>query len=171
MKIRMNKLGIFVITAVIATFVGVGMASADQQSIIGHYAMSGFSSCQLNTSPVTPGNPGIMEADYIFNQNGTGSATQWTSATTGDRYWGTMEFTYTVKDGYIEFSYPNGGFTIYLPDQTTELFQLTAAMSHGYISPDGKTMTISCGPPHIAFIEGTTIQVNCTTSLVGMRLN
>jgi hypothetical protein len=92
----------------------------------------------------------------------------------------TLAFTYTVTEGCIEFDYTSsGGFKVYGPDKETFLFQWNAAMSHGVISPDGKTMTISCGPPnYLTVIDSAGDELPpvgavgyCVTSLAGMQVH
>jgi hypothetical protein len=176
MKGNMNKLALVVIIAAIPMLIAVATASAGSTYIKGNYALSGFTSCSVAGSPA---DPGILEADYTFNKNGTGSATGWVrSIPTPMVSWVTLEFTYTVtKEGDIEFAYPSGGFKIYLQDKTTEIMQWDIAMSHGVISPDGKTMTISCGPPKVLTVIDSPMgppvgtQGYCTTTLAGMRMN
>jgi hypothetical protein len=175
MKTGMMKVGVFVMIAAIALFVVVATASAHPTSIEGLYAMSGFSSCSIGGGPA---DPGIMEVDYTFYRNGTGSATGWVRSPAPNLAWVTLEFTYTVKDGRIEFTYPNGGFKVYAPDQITFIMQGDIAMSHGVISPDGKTMTISCGPPKVLTVIDSApfgppvgTPGYCATTLVGMRLD
>ena len=69
MKGNIKKLSVLLCVPVIALFIMVGMASADRafrHHIKGVYAVTGFSSCD-------PATPGIMEADYTFRIDGTGS--------------------------------------------------------------------------------------------------
>jgi hypothetical protein len=174
MKGNIKNLVLFVIVA--AMFITASMASAGSTYIKGNYALSGFTSCSVAGSPA---NPGILEADYTFKKDGTGSATGWVrSIPTPNLSWVTLDFTYKVtKEGDIEFAYPSGGFKVYLPDQKTEILQWDIAMSHGVISPDGKTMTISCGPPKVLTVIDSPLgppvgtQGYCVTSIVGMRMN
>jgi len=176
MEGNIKKLSVIVGVPVIALFMMVVMASAGQTNIKGNYALSGFSSCSVGGSPA---DPGIVEADYTFNIDGTGSATGVVrSIPTPTVMYVTLEFKYTVTRGDIEFTYPDGGFKIYAdPDHQTYIMQWDKAMSHGVISPDGKTMTISCGPPTVLTVidsplgppEGT--QGYCVTTLAGMRMN
>ena len=175
MKRNAEKLTVFLIIAALSIFTTVATASAGSTSIKGHYALSGFTSCTVGGSPA---DPGILEADYTFNKDGTGSATGWVRMIPNPSYsYVTLDFTYTVTEGRIEFAYPWGGFKVYAPDQETYLFQWDAAMSHGVISPDGKTMTISCGPPlGLTVIEsplGPPVGTHgfCVTTLVGMRVH
>ena len=175
MKGNIKKLTLVVIIAAIPILIAVATASAGPTSIKGHYALSGFSSCSVAGSPA---DPSVLEADYTFNKDGTGSATGWIRGIpTPTVMYVTLDFTYTLQDGRIEFAYPSGGFKAYAPDQKTEIIQWDIAMSHGVISPDGKTMTITCGPPHVLTVIDSPLgppvgtQGYCTTSIAGMRLN
>ena len=173
MKGNIKNLLLFVIVA--AMFITATMASAGSTYIKGNYALSGFTSCSVAGSPA---DSSVLEADYTFNKDGTGSATGWIRGIpTPTVMYVTLDFTYTLQDGRIEFDYPSGGFKIYAPDQKTEIMQWDIAMSHGVISPDGKTMTITCGPPKVLTVidspNGPPIgtQGYCTISIAGMRLN
>jgi hypothetical protein len=114
MKAKGSKLVLCVMITVIAVFAVVASATAHPTSIEGLYALSGFSSCSFGGAPP---DPGIMEVDYQFSRNGTGSATGWVRSPAPNLLWVTLDFIYTVKDGRIEFAYPNGGFKVYAPDQ------------------------------------------------------
>ena len=74
MKRNAEKLTVFLMIAALSIFMAVATASADSTFIKGHYALSGFSSCSVAGSPAEPG---ILEADYTFHKNGTGSAKNW----------------------------------------------------------------------------------------------
>ena len=169
MKRNAEKLTVFLIIAALSIFMAVATASADPTFIKGHYALSGFTSCSIAGSPA---DPGILEADYTFNKNGTGSATGWVRMIPTPNYsYVTLDFTYTVTEGRIEFAYPWGGFKVYAPDKATLIMQWDAAMSRGAISPDGETMTISCGPPNKLHPIGSEVEAFCVTTLVGMRVH
>ena len=177
MKKNIKKLSVLVGVPVIALFIMVVMASAGPAipyGIHGEYAVTGFTSC-------SPTGQGIMEVDYTFSNDGTGSATGWVRNIPPNpqvtHMYITLEFTYTVtKEGRIEFGYPWGGFKVYAPDKTTELMQWDTAMTHGVISPDGKTITISCGPPAVVMVLGPDgkpvpgTETYCITTLAGMRM-
>ncbi len=183
MKATKHKGGTPMKTRILVVFISViglslmaGLGSAGPTSIRGNYALSGFSSCSVAGSPA---DPGILEADYTFNKDGTGSATGVVrSIPTPTVMYVTLEFTYTVTHGDIEFAYPSGGFKVYAdPDHQTYIMQWDKAMSHGVISPDGKTMTISCGPPKVLTVIDSPLgppvgtEGYCVTTLVGMRLH
>jgi hypothetical protein len=182
MKGNAKKLAVLVMTAAIVMLMAVAMASADdhhwKRTIQGQYAVTGFSSCD-------PASPGIMEAIYTFRHDGTGSATgdgRRISALGGSSDSFQLDFHYTVtKEGRIEFQYPfpPGGIRVGYYDEN-EVFHavmtMDGAMSHGYISPDGKTITIQCGPPvYLTVINpytGAPLSgpVYCITSVAGMRI-
>ncbi|HSB06193.1 MAG TPA: hypothetical protein VLK23_13465 [Thermodesulfobacteriota bacterium] len=179
MKGNMKKLPALVGAPVIALFIMVVMASAGPaipHGINGEYAVTGFSSCD-------PTSPGIMEGDYTFSNDGTGSFSGFgrnIGASGGSFIALTADFHYTVtKEGRIEFQYPfpPGGVKVFTPDGKTLLQTMNGGPSHGFISPDGKTITITCGPPvYLKVIDpdsGATLfePVWCVTTLAGMRLN
>ncbi len=176
MKGNINKLALVMIIAAIPMLIVVATASAGPTSIKGNYALSGFSSCSVGGSPA---DPGVLEAEYTFNRDGTGSAIGLIRGIpTPTVMYVTLEFTYTLTQGDIEFDYPSGGFKVYAdPDYKIYIMQWDKAMSHGVISPDGKTMTISCGPPKVLTVIDSPLgppvntQGYCVTTLVGMRLN
>ena len=121
MKRNAEKLAVFLIVAALSIFMAVATASAHSTSIKGHYALSGFTSCSVGGSPA---DPGILEADYTFNKDGTGSATGWVRMIPNPSYsYVTLDFTYTVTEGRIQFDYPEYGFKVYLEDKTTFLLQ------------------------------------------------
>ena len=77
MKGNIKKLSILVGIPIMALFIVVVMASAGPAipyGIKGVYAVTGFTSCSVGGGPA---GPGIMEGDYTFRNNGTGSATGW----------------------------------------------------------------------------------------------
>jgi len=184
MKGTMKKVSIFVGVLAMTLFVLVGMASAGSaipaipHSIHGLYAVTGFSSC-------SPDGLGVMEADYTFNNDGTGSATQGVvrniDASGGWSAAFEATFTYEVThEGRITFGYPWHGLKVYrtYPDGEVWWLQWDAGPSHGVISPDGKTITITCGPP----VKLTVVAVSsnappivgmpafCVTTAMGVRL-
>ena len=64
-----KKLAVIVMLAAMAIFMAMATASAwwpFRNAIWGEYAVTGFSSCD-------PASPGIMEANYTFRIDGTGS--------------------------------------------------------------------------------------------------
>ena len=183
MKGNIKKLALVVIMTAIPMLIAVATASAKGKTYItGEYALSGYDSCSFVVGGTpTPANSGIQEATYTFNRDGTGSATGWVRTIPGSTNYNyfTEEFTYTVTDGNIEFKYPTttGGIIAYLPDQTTEILQLDGGPGSGVISPDGKTMTIACGPPIVLHVIASPLgppvgtEVDCVISLSGMRMN
>ncbi len=189
MKGNIMKFSVLAGVSVIALFVMAGMASADPASnhnIVGVYAVAGISTC----SPVVPENapavtisPGLMEGDYTFRPDGTvtirnGFVRNFPGA--GPNFHVQADFTYRVtRDGRITFEYPDGGFQIGEINEFgifQEFFRLNAGPSHGVISPDGKTITISCGPPvgPLWLISGgekvPDSDMWCITSVMGMRI-
>jgi hypothetical protein len=180
MKGNIKKLSVLVGVLVIALFIMVVMASAGPAipySIKGVYAVTGFTSCSIAGGPA---GPGIMEGDYTFRKDGTGSATGWIRNIPPMHMYYTVDFTYAVtQDGDITFTYPNppGGTKVYFPDKTREIMQWDGGPSHGVISPDGKTITITCGPPILLTVidspNGPSVGTvgDCVTSAVGMRMN
>jgi hypothetical protein len=148
------------------------------------YAAAGLTSC----SPAnTPGSPGIVEGDYTFRHDGTVSVSNGfirnlpyepgpTIAFRGD-------FTYTItKEGRIKFEYPSGGYHLGTLDEEGYFIPFgihaNTGPSHGVLSPDHKTITITCGPPvgplwQIDESTGLKIpgtEVWCVTSLTGIRI-
>ena len=178
MKGNINKLALVVIIVAIPMLIAAATASAGLNYIKGTYALSGFTSCSVGGGPA---NASIEEATYTFNKDGTGSAFGWVRGTAGqtDNMYITESFTYTVKNGDIEFQYPDppGGIIAYTSDdKETEILQWDAGPSHGVISPDGKTMTITCGSPHVLTVidspNGPPVGTvgYCAISLSGMRI-
>jgi hypothetical protein len=164
-------------------FIMVVMASAGPAipySIKGVYAVTGFSSC-------SPTGQGIMEADYTFSNNGSGSASGTVRIIEAGVFPAgglaltiSFNFTYTVtKEGRIEFAYPDGNKVGFIDAQGVYHYLMTwnGGPSHGVISPDGKTITISCGPPVYLMVlapDGTNVpdtETYCITTAVGMRMN
>ena len=174
MKGKVMKLSALMGIPLIALFIMVGMASADHRySIQGVYAVTGFSSCDT-------GAPSIVEADYTFSHDGTGSISNGVvrNLPPGPVLSMTAEFEYTVtKEGRIEIQYPEAGLKISMKDGPW-LMTFDGGPSHGVISPDHKTITISCGPPVVLTVkesigppmpdEGAVS--NCITALSGMRI-
>ena len=170
MKEKIMKLSVLVGIPVIALFIMVGMASADPSySIQGVYAVTGFSSCDT-------GAPSIVEADYTFRHDGTGSISNGVvrNLPPGPVLSMTAEFEYTVtKEGRIEIKYPVAGLEISMGGQY--LMTWDGGPSHGVISPDHKTITISCGPPvFLNLIDPEplpgTPPTACILSLSGVRI-
>ncbi len=186
MKGMIKKFSVIVGISIVALLIMVGMALAGPSAhdphyyIDGGYAVTGFSSCD-------PANPGIMEADYTFRHDGTGSIkgvgrnimTQG-QAVVGSGAIFTGEFTYTItKEGRIEFEYPfpPGGLKVDFGSDGTIDVTMDGGPSHGVISPDHKTITISCGYPIPLYpINPDTgkkicdCPVWCITTLSGMRI-
>ena len=175
MNEKIRKLSVLVGIPVMALFIMVGMASADPRySIQGVYAVTGFCSCDLQPSP---GAPSIEEADFIFRHDGTGSISNGVIRNlSGPVLSMTAEFEYTVtKEGRIEITYPEAGLVLSM--NGTYLMTWDRGPSHGVISPDHKTLTISCGPPVVLTLidsafgdppEGT--KAYCMLSLTGVRI-
>ena len=178
MKGNIKKLSVLVGVPVIALFIMVGMAWAHlpfPYYIKGVYKVTGFSSCN-------PAELGIMEAEYTFKYNGTGSISgvgRSISASGGSSSTFTAEFTYTItQEGRIEFEYPfpPGGLKVDFNNDGEPDVTMDGGPSHGVISPDGNTITISCGPPASLWVihpvtgEQVVGPVWCVTTLAGMRI-
>lgn len=197
MKGTMKKVSIFVGVLAMAMLATGGVAAADgpaapwgmhysanPHTIRGVFAVTGFSSCN-------PDGLGVMEADYTFNNDGTGSATQGVvrniEASGGWSAAFEATFTYEVThEGRITFGYPWHGLKVYrtYPDNDPmhpgEVWwlQWDAGPSHGVISPDGKTITITCGPPAKLTVVAVSdnaprivgMQASCVTTAMGVRL-
>ena len=164
-----------ILSIALSAMVVVASAASDSYNpyrIHGLYAVTGFSTCN-------PTGPGIFEGDYTFHNDGTGTAVGKVRmivpgtpganpATIGIALGFSLAFTYEVdKLGKIAFHYEQG-------------FELENGIiwdqgpSHGAISPDGKTITITCGPPKVLTQVqpgNTGTMANCVTSAVGIRLN
>lgn len=184
----MKKLAVVMMISALL-FLVAGMVSADERdhwgaihSIKGVYAVTGITICN-------PSSPSVFEAEYTFRGNGTGSvhgvsrslsvnATPPPAANGGYMNF-TATFEYDVThDGRITFQYPTGGNTVVSPDGTKSI-TWDKGPSHGVISPDGKTITITCGPPvSLAVLKSSGSGVpapgtpaNCITSAVGVRVH
>ena len=171
MNQKIMKLSVLVGIPVMVLFIMVGMGSADPRySIQGVYAVTGFCSCDLQPSP---GAPSIEEADFIFRHDGTGSIRNGVirNFPPGPVLTMTAEFEYTVnKEGRIEFTYPQAGLVLFLEDGT-HLMTWDGGPTHGVVSPDRKTITISCGPPaFLTSIDPVGAQAYCMVSLTGVRI-
>jgi hypothetical protein len=184
MKGNISKLSVLVGVPAMALLIMVVMASAGPAipyGIKGVYAVTGFSSCN-------PAGLGIMEADYTFSNDGSGSATGVVRNIEpavfpegGSALTITFNFTYTVtKQGRIEFTYPSGGIKVGFTDAQgvyTYLMTWDGGPSHGVISPDDKAITISCGPPVFLTVAETSafgpplgMKTYCVTTAVGIRI-
>ena len=162
MKRNTKKLSVLVGVPVIALFIMVVIASAGPAipySIKGVYAVTGFTSCN-------PAGLGIMEATYKFNNDGSGSVSDGVVRNIeafrriGFKF--TVAFTYTVtKEGKIEFKYPMVESVSSLQDGSSHLFTWDGGPSHGVISADDKTITISCGPPVYLMELDSDRRANC----------
>ena len=178
MKGNIKNLVLFVIVA--AMFITATMASAGPAipyGINGVYEVTGVTTCD-------PTSPGIAEITYTFRKDGTGSFSgvgRSISASGGSSNATMCDFHYTVtKEGRIEFKYlfPPGGVKVgHLENEVFVLdFTMDGGPSHGFISPDDKTITITCGPPVVLYgIDPDTGArlfgpVYCITSLAGMRV-
>ncbi len=181
MKGNIRKLSVLVGVSVIALFMMVVMASAGPAipyGINGVYEVTGVTTCD-------PASPGISESTYTFRNDGTGSFKgigHSLGAELGSNA-SRCDFTYTVtQEGRIEFQYPfpPGGVRVGYEDEHGVFHYTGPTMdggpSHGFISPDGKTITITCGPPiSLNVIDPDTGErlfgpVWCITSLAGMRV-
>ena len=177
----MKKLAVLMMIPALAIFVVPALASADDQGygIKGLYAVTGFSTC------LPAGSSGIFEADYTFNNDGTGSATQGVvhNIDASGGWSATFEATFTYEvthEGKITFGYPWHGLKVYrtYPDGEVWWLQWDAGPSHGVISPDGKTITITCGPPVKLTVVAVSdnappivgMQAFCVTTAMGLRL-
>jgi len=179
MKGNIKKLSVLMVVPVIALFIMVGMAWAHlpfPYYIKGVYKVTGFSSCN-------PAELGIMEAEYTFKYDGTGSIIGVGRSISGSPPVGssssfTADFNYTVtKGGRIEFEYPfpPGGLKVDFNNDGEPDVTMDGGPSHGVISPDGNTITISCGPPvalRVIDKDGNPVspEVWCVTTLSGMRI-
>lgn len=184
----MKRLAVFLMIPALVLLLSAAMGAAQDtnwgaiHSIKGVYAVTGFSTCSAT-------GPGIFEGDYTFNGNGTGSAhgvirSLSANATPPPSANGAyMNFTVTFEydvthDGRITFQYPAGGNTVVSPDGTRSI-TWDKGPGHGVISPDGKTITITCGPPVSLAVLGSSganvpppgTPANCVTSGVGVRLH
>lgn len=191
MKGNAKKLAVLVGVPLIALIMTVVTASAGHPGhpipygFKGLYAATGFSTCSV-TVLVYPSSfgSGVMEADYTFNRDGTGSAegtihnidliSVGTTAASAMTF--AMEFTYTVtRGGRIEFAYPEHALTVYLPDGKSS-FTWNGGPTHGVVSPDHKTITITCGPPAFLTVDSSNggppvgTRGDCITTLVGIRI-
>ena len=167
MNQKIMKLSVLVGIPVMALFIMVAMASADPRySIKGVYAVTGFSQCDF-------GEPSVEEADFEFRRDGTGSIRNGVvrNLPPGPVLTMTAEFEYTVnKEGRIEFTYPQAGLVLFLEDGT-HLMTWDGGPTHGVVSPDRKTITISCGPPaFLTSIDPVGAQAYCMVSLTGVRI-
>ena len=186
----MKKLAVFVmIPALVLLTAALGAAQNANwgavHSIKGVYAVTGVTVCN-------PSAPTVLEGDYTFNGNGTGSVQNGVirsvspnsappPAALGSHVHFTATFEYDVtQDGRITFHYPDGGNTILLSDDGTKWITWNEGPSHGVISPDGKTITITCGPPVSLFVLRSSggagvppagMPANCITSATGVRLH
>jgi hypothetical protein len=190
---KIMKLSVLLGVPVIALFIMVGMASAHlpfPYYINGVFAVTGMSSCSPvgSTSPVSPG---VFEGDYRFRPDGTVSVSNgWVRNLPGAGPAPYMPvrgaFKYTVtREGRIEFQYPEGGFEFGTVDESTGIFipsgvLLNIGPSHGVISEDGNTITITCGPPkgplYLIFKDGSRVpgdtnpDLSCVTTFTGIRI-
>lgn len=183
----MKKLAVVLMIPALVLLAAAMVAAQDADwgavhSIKGVYAVTGFSTCNAT-------GPGILEGDYTFNGNGTGSAQGFIRSLSvntspppaANGAWATFSVTFeydVTQDGKITFQYPAGGNTIAIPD-TDKSITWNQGPSHGVISPDGKTITITCGPPVSLAVQassgtgvpGPGFPANCVTSAVGVRLH
>jgi hypothetical protein len=182
----MKKLAVLMMILALAMFMVPALASADDHDrggaghgIHGLYAVTGFTTCGA-------GGSGIFEGDYKFNHDGTGSAHGFVRNITANgpgflTY--TVDFMYEVtREGRIAFTYPWYGFKVVITDAAgNDVWGMTwdQGPSHGVISPDGKTITITCGPPvQLTVVESHGVnappphdtKAYCVTTAVGVRL-
>jgi hypothetical protein len=180
MKGRIKKFSVIASVFVVALFIMVGMALAHDPVhsyyINGVYAVTGISGCDPTT-------PGIMEADYTFRHDGTGSLSgvgRNISSSGGSHSTVRADFTYTItREGRIEFEYPfpPGGMKVDFDNNGVIDVTMNAGPSHGVISPDHKTISITCGHPIPLYpidpntgVKFCDCPVWCITSVVGMRI-
>ncbi len=187
MKGNSKKLAVIVVIAAIAMFITVPMASAGPSipyGINGVYAVTGLSTCGP-VGGVNPVSPGIFEGDYTFSPDGTVSISNGFARNIpglGPTLAVRCTFKYTVThEGRIEFQYPEGGLEFGMVDEDGNFISFGVSLnmgpSHGVISTDGKTITITCGPP-----VGPLWQIDsagnkipgtdswCLTSFTGIRI-
>jgi len=148
-------------------------------SIKGVYAVTGFSTC------LPAGSSGIFEADYTFNGDGTGSVTDGFIRNLTPN--GAKLATYTAyfqyevtRDGRItfEYPYPPGGNYVVPRDLSGNALGYVLwdrGPGHGVISSDGKTITVTCGPPVVLTVLDSNLmsrgtQNYCVTTGVGVRV-
>ncbi len=193
MKGNTKKLSVLVGVPVIALFIMVDMVSAGPAipygGINGVYAVTGISSCSPANIPTSPG---VFEGDYTFKPDGTVSVSNGFVRNipgVGPTMPVKGEFKYTVtRDGRIEFQYPWGGFQFGTVEQNGNITYLGVFLnigpSHGVISQDGKTITITCGPPigplYLILEDGSRVGGNsptpdnpdlwCVTTSSGIRI-
>ena len=211
MKGNVRKVGVFVIIAVMVAFVTT-MASADghreKKNIEGEYAVTGTGSCliailgfdsslQPNGGPNGPWFLGAMVLDggvYTFNKDGTGSVsitlheTDLFSSGIGappcvgsaiENY----NFTYTVDEGKITFTYVKGSYEAdwtdgpNAPPSPNSKLYLILPPWNGVLSPNGKILYASFGSPSIFDITAdkantlsTGVQATCNIVFQGFRI-
>jgi hypothetical protein len=180
----MKKLAVLMMIPALAMLLVPALVSANDHGrghgIHGLYAVTGFTTC------LPAGSSGVFEADYTFNNDGTGSVTNGfvrnVTPTGAGFVTYTADFTYEVThDGRITFDYPWGGNHIVKTDaQGILLWEVIwdRGPGHGVISPDGQTITITCGPPVVLQVLESTSGVppvgatnSCVTTGVGIRLH
>jgi hypothetical protein len=188
MKEKIMKLSILVGIPVMTLLIMVGMASADRafhHGINGVFAVSGISSCSPAGS-ASPVSPGVFDGDYTFRPDGTVSVSNGFMSNlplAGPTMPVRGAFKYTVtREGRIEFQYPEYGFQIGYEENGNIIYLpvfLNLGPSHGVISMDGKTITITCGPPigplWLVDQDGTRLpdpnpDLWCVTSYTGVRI-
>jgi hypothetical protein len=182
-RVHMKKLAVLLMIPALAMFMVPTLATADGHGhghgIHGTYAVTGYTTCGA-------GEAGIFEGDYTFNHDGTGSAQGFVRNITqqGPGFLTfTVDFTYEVtQQGKIAFAYPSYGFKLVITDEAgTDVWGMTwdRGPSHGVISPDGRTLTITCGPPvQLTVVESHgenapppyIAKAFCVTTAVGVRL-
>jgi hypothetical protein len=177
MKGNIKKLALVVIMSVVPMLIAVVSAAAGPTYITGEYAGTATAQCliapkgfsaNLTPNPMPNGtvsavvNTLVWEIAYKFNRDGTGSVTGVDhynilpnpalnispSAGSANVSW---DFTYTVTAaGDITFALAKGSFqcSTYVsgPQQGTTSC-VDGISTDGVISKDGKTITVTCGPP------------------------
>ena len=175
MKRNIKMLAILVIVPVMALFTMCVISSSGKaipHGIKGHFAARGNSFCWYALDGFDPngiakgdwsGGPSIFEAEYTFNNDGTGTASgeirglelgSPLAKTDQPSVWSgsfSQVFTYTVDGaGFITITTDLGEFSILRPGFNP--FYCDTWTSNGVLSTDGKTIMITSGPPTI-FIQ------------------
>ena len=177
MKGNIKKLALVVIMTAIPMLIAVATASAGGKTIQGDYAGTAIAQCLIapmgfdaNTLIPIP-IPGLgveavaqtatEELVYTFNRKGTGSVTGVMhynqlpnadlkvppAAGSGNV---SYDFTYTVAapgDITLELASNSSQCVTFVSGSTNGTSCLDNIANHGVISQDGKTITVTCGPP------------------------
>jgi len=173
MKGNTKKLALVVIIAAIPMMIAAATASAGGKTIQGDYAIAGSAasliavlgfnaSLQPNGGAAGPWltGPNTWSGVLTFNNNGTGSFTGifrvfevYSSAIgappdggQGNLSW---DFTYTIDNGNITFTYVTGSFELDWtmgPSANSTVYATISQPWDGVISSDGKTIAMFWGP-------------------------